>query len=127
MHELLNAAGGWGTSLSKWKFDPWVTSKPDTNTTSSSGEETTTATSIFGVTGLTSPLLLSPVIPSSVSQRAASPGNQSVAGSSLLAYLDDELHLPRRRTQPLDQGNKAVTWVDRALGAMALASRGAQP
>ena len=123
----INATGGWGTSPPKWKFDPWATSKPDTDTTASSGEEATTATTISRATGSASPPPLSPVIPPSASQRAASPGNQSVAGSSLLAYLDDELHLPRRRTQPLDQGNKAVTWVDRALGAMVLASRGAQP
>ena len=122
-----DATGGWGTSPPEWKFDPWATSKPDTDTTTSSGEEATTATTISRATGSTSPPPLSPVIPPSASQRAASPGNQSVAGSSLLAYLDDELHLPQRRTQPLDQGNKAVTWVDRALGAMALASRGAQP
>ncbi|RPD74330.1 hypothetical protein L226DRAFT_571245 [Lentinus tigrinus ALCF2SS1-7] len=124
-----SATGGWGTPPSEWTTDPWAITKPDTPPPSDQEAEDDQCS---GGTG-DAPLPLVSVHSAGPADQSSSPQPQSVASSSLLAFVDEDGLLPTRRDRPLNHHNddeaprKTVTWVDRALGAITVASRGAQP
>ncbi|RPD55762.1 hypothetical protein L227DRAFT_566487 [Lentinus tigrinus ALCF2SS1-6] len=124
-----SATGGWGTPPSEWTTDPWAITKPDTPPPSDQEAEDDQCS---GRAGDAPPPLIS-VHSAGPADRSSSPQPQSVASSSLLAFVDEDGLLPTRRDRPLNHHDddeaprKTVTWVDRALGAIMVASRGAQP
>ncbi|RPD59959.1 hypothetical protein L227DRAFT_611763 [Lentinus tigrinus ALCF2SS1-6] len=124
-----SATGGWGTPPSEWTTDPWAITKPDTPPPSDQEAENDQCS---GRASDAPPPLVS-VRSAGPADWPSSPQPQSIASSSLLAFVDEDGLLPTRRDRPLNHHNddeaprKAVTWVDRALGAITVASRGAQP